>query len=100
MQMHMPDYCPRWHSRPGLSGTSLVLRRREEARDVEGHRRHHELPVMMLPGGPRPIGIDLDTQAVGIRQIDRLAHEVVGHPRVRAELLEVSEEPPERRPVR
>ena len=55
---------------------------------------------MMLPRGPRPIGIDLDTQAVGIRQIDRLAHEVVGHPRVSAELLEVSEEPPERRPVR
>ena len=49
----------------------------EEALDVERHRRH-PLEDLALPELARPVGIDLDAVVVGIAEIDRLAHVVIG----------------------
>lgn len=47
--------------------------------DVQVVGCHGELAVSILPRVTRPIGVHLDTQLVRVRQIEGLAHEMVGH---------------------
>ena len=73
---------------------------RDEVLDVQRIGRHHQL----LPPGPpavaRPVGVDLDPQAVGVGQVQRLAHQVIGHPRVGTDPAQMGQEPAERGAVR
>ncbi len=60
---------------------------------------HRQLAAALHPGGARPVGVHLDAEPIGVGEVDGLAHEVVRHPRVRADLPQVRQEPPQRRAV-
>ena len=49
---------------------------------------------------PRPVGVDLDAQAVGVRQIERLADQMIGHADANAQRRQMRREAPERGAVR
>ena len=46
--------------------------------EVEGKRRHLQLPVGARPLLARPVAVDLDPVALGIVEVERLRDEVVG----------------------
>ena len=45
--------------------------------EVEAQSRHLELPVRMPPIGPRTIAVDLDAIPVRVREVERLADEMI-----------------------
>ena len=53
-------------------------RAREHAFDVERKRRHLQLALGTRPVLARPVAVDLDAVALGIVEIERLRHEMVG----------------------
>src|SRR5688572_29882272 len=88
MKMYVAECGSGWRTIP-----RLVACRSRNAVRIERLRRHAELSgSLTTPLRARPIRVHLDTEVVGILQIDRFAHEVVGHPRLDAELGEMQEE--------
>ena len=94
-QVHVAHPAARRHRRPALAACGA-----KQIRHVERVRRHHEFPVLLPPGALRTVGVDLDPQPVRIAEVDRLAHQVVGHPGTLADLGQVPHEAAELRPVR
>jgi hypothetical protein len=85
----------RRHARPRLTARS-----RDDVVHVEGIRRHEQLPLPVPPLVARPVGVHLDAVAVGVMQVQRLAHEVVRRAGCHARVGEVRCEPSQRRAVR
>ncbi|CAN5842297.1 hypothetical protein BH24GEM1_BH24GEM1_22260 [soil metagenome] len=85
---------------PGSSAPRLSPAGSDEVVQVEEVGRHREGAALCAPRGPRPVGIDLDAQAVGIGEVQRLAHEVVRRSGVFPDGAEVRHEAAERRPAR
>ena len=74
VEMHVADAGAGVERRPRPLGARF-------ARDIVQVQRlggHRHLAVLESPGVARTIAIDLDPQAVGIVQIQRLAHQVIG----------------------
>jgi hypothetical protein len=84
----------------GLTGSPPEQPRRgDETRHVERLGRHRDLPGLVPPRAPRPVGVYLDAEAVGIGEVDRLAHEVIRHPRIDAEPGQMGHEPAQCRAI-
>jgi hypothetical protein len=66
---------------------------------VERISGHAQIEPVHLPFAARTIGVDLDAESIGIREIQRLAHEMVGHAEVDARLMQVQHRAAERRAV-
>jgi hypothetical protein len=68
--------------------------------DVQRFGHHMELVPLVPPRVPRPVGVDLDTEAIRISQIQRLTDGMISHAleNVRAEY--VGGKPAKRRPIR
>src|SRR5262249_56973561 len=86
VEMNVADGRTRWRT-----GPRLVAGRRDEVRGVERNRGHRQLARRVPPSGPRTVGVDLDADAVRIAQVNRLAHEVIRHPRLAADVREMSQ---------
>ena len=71
-----------------------------QADDIEGIRRHDELALVPPPRAPRAVGVDLDAEPIGVREVQGFAHQVVGHPHAQAEIIRVDREASERRTIR
>jgi len=87
---------------PGAGGHSappLSLHARNQARHIERQRCHAELTVRGLPRVTRTIGVDFDAEAVGVVQVERLAHEMICRAGTRANFGEVCHEAAERGPI-
>ncbi len=81
------------------AGPRRVTAGRHDRMRVERLGRHHELAVGVLPRRTLAVGIDLDAESVGIREIERFAHQVVRHPGPFAACRQVREQAPERRAI-
>ena len=75
LQVHVAD-----ERLGGHRGGRLVERLREQVLQVERQRDHvHAVPVAgALPALARPVGVELDPEAVGVAQVERLGDAVVG----------------------
>ena len=72
-QMHMPH-----HRTGGYSSPCLITRCLEQTGQVERVGSHHQLTPNPAPGLSWPIGVDLDSETVGIPEVERFADQVVG----------------------
>jgi hypothetical protein len=82
------------------AGPALHPGRRHEILHVERDGRHLQLAAGIAPVRTRPIGVHLDPQSVGIGEVERLAHEMIRHAGIRADLRQMTHEPPERCAIR
>src|SRR5690348_2519598 len=96
MQMDMAYHRAGGHTSPAHAARAL-LRGLDDALHIERNRRHGQLPIVLGPSRAGAVGIDLDPQTVWIGEIYRLAHEMIRHPGIGPELLEVAEEAAKRR---
>ena len=76
-----------------------VARSGRETLHIQRLGCHHQFTIALTPGASRPVGVDLDAEAIRIPQVQRFAHEVIGHPRTHAEIPQVSDELPEGGPL-
>src|SRR3954467_15065467 len=92
--MHVTQDGPARHPFP-----PLAARGADQIVHVEVRGSHVQLPLVVLPRVARTVGVDLDTEPVGIGEIHRFADEMIGHSSVRADLSEVRDESAERRAI-
>jgi acyl-CoA synthetase (AMP-forming)/AMP-acid ligase II len=96
VQMHVAEDGAGRHAVPRLS-----FRRLDESGEVERSRDHVQLPVGARPPGvTRAIGIHLDTESIGIGEVERLADRVVRAAGSAPHRAEMSEKPAECRALR
>ena len=60
------------------AGALAVLELAEHALEVERQRGHRQLVAVAAPLLARPVAVDLDPVPLGVPEVERLAHEVVG----------------------
>jgi hypothetical protein len=85
------------HHRAGRhAGPRRGARRLHQAAHVHRVGGHHQLTAVALPGVAWTIRIHLDAEAIGIGQVERLAHQVIARAGPHADLPEMADEPPER----
>ena len=68
---------------------------RDEAGHVQRIGRHDQFAGRNRPGRPRPVREHLDAQAIGVRQIESLAHQMIGGAGVGADSAQVREQLPQ-----
>src|SRR6266508_6450711 len=64
---------------PRYPAPALAIRGRDKARHVERIRRHRQLAILVLPPAAGTVGVNFNAESVRIGEIQRFAHEVVGH---------------------
>src|SRR5687767_584676 len=74
MQVHVADDGTGRHARP-----LRVARSAHQVVHVEGVGRHRELALLVPPRVPRSVGVHLDAEPIRIGEVDRFAHQVIGH---------------------
>src|SRR3954463_6084739 len=87
VEMHVTEDSSGRHSSPWLTAG-----RSHKVVDIEMVGGHVQLSLVVAPRVAWPVGVDFDAQAVGIREIDRLTHEVVGHSCMSPDLRQVRNE--------
>src|SRR5689334_8947721 len=95
VEVHVAHCRSNRHSAP-LNAASRL----EEPLDVQRIGGHHQLAIDSPPGATWPIGIDLDTEIIGILQVKRFADQVVRGAGARPEVSEVAEEAAQSRTIR
>src|SRR5688572_4658062 len=63
----------------GRAGPALASRGFDHAAIIQWCASHRELRSIVLPRASRAVSVHLDTEVVGILQVDRLTHEMVRH---------------------
>jgi len=67
------------HDRPGRHAVPRRLAAgSDDVLNVQRPRVNCQLAGVVLPGRPRPVGVDLDAESVGVVEVERLADEMVG----------------------
>ncbi len=74
LEVHMAEHGPVRHRRRLAVGARLG----EQSFEVEGKRRHRDLLALSRPFRAGSVAIQLDPVALGVREVERLADEVVG----------------------
>ena len=74
VQMDVPHRRARGGAVPGLAPT-----RGNDALDVQRVRSHRKFTAALLPAIAWSVGVHLDSQSIGIPQVQCLAHQVIGH---------------------
>ena len=95
VEMHVAHGRAGGHPRPGDRAA-----RAHHVGAIERQRVHRQLGAISLPGCSRAVCVDLDSQAVRVAEVERLAHEVIGRTGPDTQAGEVLEEPSQCRPVR
>ncbi len=94
VQVHMARHSPPREAvpRPTLACARQVVQ-------IERLGGHHQLLAVHTPLAPRTVRVDLDAETVGIPQVHRLAHQVIGGRGTHVCVSQVGHEPAQGRPV-
>lgn len=95
MEVHVSHDRAVRHAGPGLPAAGG-----HEIADRERLGRHPQLTVGVFPSRAGTVGVYLDSEAVRIVQFNRLAHQVIRHPRRHPDRRQMGDEAAEGRPVR
>src|SRR5205814_1271462 len=91
VEMNVTKYGSRRHSSPRLAARGF-----HQILDIQMIGRHVQLALVVAPGPARSVGVDFDSQSIGISEINCLADEVIRHSGVGADLAEMRHESAER----
>jgi hypothetical protein len=90
VQVNVSDGGAEWHPTP-----LGIARGVEKPGYIQRIGGHHQLAVEAAPHFPGPVGVDLDAEVIGILEIERLTHEVIGLSHPNAEVSQVPDDPAE-----
>src|SRR5689334_13584754 len=76
IEMYVADHGSSRNAGP-VESAGTVLRGAQQTLLVERNGRHRQLSVVVRPRRAWAIGVDLDAQSVRVREVDRLADEMV-----------------------